>query len=70
MQVLHFFCLSVYVEVPPGRVIPRYEPENIPRLTITRKDVTHIVPNQIDSISRAVTVEGMKLGTGLSPPVF
>ena len=32
------------------------------RRVLTRKDVTHIVSNQIDSISRAVTVEGMKLG--------
>ena len=33
-----------------------------PKAELTRKDVTHIVSNQIDSISRAVTVEGMKLG--------
>ena len=36
----------------------------------TRKDVTHIVSNQIDSIARSVTVEGMKLGLPVYAPQY
>ena len=39
-------------------------------ISITRKDVTHIVSNETDSISRSVAVEGRKLWLPLQDPQY